>query len=90
VGPYRVPVVYLTSAFLWFFSVLLFRRISKLRGINCHEGFDPHRPYQQIASKTLGPERFRRGPFCCPKATCSEERNKSESLFQAKFLMQVV
>jgi len=47
VGPYRVPVVYLTSAFLWLFSVLLFRRISKLRGINYHEGFDPHRPYQK-------------------------------------------
>src|SRR5207249_1430117 len=34
VSPYRVPAVYLTSAFLRFFSVLLFRRISKLRSIN--------------------------------------------------------
>src|SRR5258708_10141142 len=37
---FRVPAVYLTSAFLWFFSVLLFRRINKLRSINPPEGFD--------------------------------------------------
>ena len=36
--------MYLTSAFLWFFSVLLFRRINKLRSINPPEGFDPQRP----------------------------------------------
>jgi len=42
VGPYRVPAVYLTSAFLRFFSVLLFRGISKLRSINPPEGFDSH------------------------------------------------
>ncbi len=41
-GPYRVPAVYLTSAFLRFFSVLLFRGISKLRSINPPEGFDSH------------------------------------------------
>ena len=34
--------MYLTSAFLWFFSVLVFCRISKLRSINQPEGFDPH------------------------------------------------
>src|SRR6266850_6007349 len=27
---FRVPAVYLTSAFLWFFSILLFRRINNL------------------------------------------------------------
>jgi len=42
VGPYRVPAVYLTSAFLWFFAVLLFRRINNLRRINPPEGFDSH------------------------------------------------
>jgi len=38
--PGRVPAVYLTSVFLWFFSVLLFRRVSKLCSINSPEGFD--------------------------------------------------
>ncbi len=38
----RVPAMYLTSAFLWFFSILPFRRISKLRSINPPEGFDSH------------------------------------------------
>jgi hypothetical protein len=38
----RVPGVYLTSAFSWFFSVLCFRRINKLRCISLPEGFDPH------------------------------------------------
>src|SRR6266436_2134750 len=28
---FRVPAVYLTSAFLWFFSILLFRRINNFR-----------------------------------------------------------
>jgi len=42
VGPYRVPAVYLTSAFLWFFAVLFFRRISKLHSINHPEGFESH------------------------------------------------
>src|SRR6266487_1584473 len=37
---FRVPAVYLTSAFLWFFSILLFRRINNLRRINPPEGFD--------------------------------------------------
>jgi len=39
---FRVPAVYLTSAFLWFFSILLFRRINNLRRINPPEGFDSH------------------------------------------------
>src|SRR5439155_20062117 len=39
---FRVPAVYLTSAFLWFFSALLFRRINNLRRINPPEGFDSH------------------------------------------------
>jgi hypothetical protein len=39
-NPARVPAVYLTSAFSWFLSVLLFPRISKLRSINLPEGFD--------------------------------------------------
>src|SRR6266853_5728046 len=39
---FRVPAVYLTSAFLWFFSILLFRRINNLRRINPLEGFDSH------------------------------------------------
>jgi hypothetical protein len=42
VGPYRVPAVYLTAAFLWFFSSLLFRRINNLRGISPPEEFDSH------------------------------------------------
>jgi hypothetical protein len=46
-GMVDVPAVYLTSAFLWFFSVLLFRRISKLRSINHREGFESH-PRLQI------------------------------------------
>src|SRR6266404_5444853 len=39
---FRVPAVYLTSAFLWFFSILLFRRINNLRRINPPEGFESH------------------------------------------------
>jgi hypothetical protein len=30
---FRVPAVYLTSAFLWFFSILLFRRINNFRSL---------------------------------------------------------
>ncbi len=48
---FRVPVVYLTSAFLWFFSVLVFRRISKLRSINHREGFDSHPGHQSFLLK---------------------------------------
>ena len=45
---FRVPAVYLTSASLWFFSILLFRGIvsSKLRSINPPEGFDSHPGHQ--------------------------------------------
>jgi len=43
---FRVPAVYLTSAFLWFFSILLFRRINNLRRINPPEGFDSHPGHQ--------------------------------------------
>src|SRR6266446_6016255 len=39
---FRVPAVYLTSAFLQFFSILLFRRINNLRRINPPKGFDSH------------------------------------------------
>ena len=38
----RVPTVYQTSVFLWFFSVLAFRRINKLRDISPHQEFDSH------------------------------------------------
>src|SRR6266436_1270143 len=38
---FRVPAVYLTSAFLWFFSILLFRRINNLRRINFPRGSTP-------------------------------------------------
>jgi len=38
--------VYLTSAFLQFFSILSFRRINKLRSINSPEGFDSHPGHQ--------------------------------------------
>jgi hypothetical protein len=37
---FRVPAAYLTSVFLSFFSVLVFRRISNLCGINPRRGFD--------------------------------------------------
>jgi hypothetical protein len=37
-----VPAVYLTSVFLWFFSVLVFHRISKLRRISPSWEFDSH------------------------------------------------
>lgn len=37
---FRVPTVYLGSGFLQVFSILSFRRISKLRSINRAEGFD--------------------------------------------------
>src|SRR6266446_10872616 len=43
---FRVPAVYLTSAFLWFFSILLFRRINNLRRINPPEEFDSHPGHQ--------------------------------------------
>lgn len=49
----RVPAMYLTPTFLWFFSVLLFRRISKLRSINQREGFESHPRLQLFFS-----------PFC--------------------------
>jgi len=41
---FRVPVVYLTSAFLWFFSILLFRGINNLTYVESipPEGFDSH------------------------------------------------
>src|SRR6266850_3986609 len=38
---FRVPAAYLTSAFLWFFSILLFRRINNLRRINPPRGSTP-------------------------------------------------
>lgn len=38
----RVPAVYQTALFLWFFSVLLFRRANKLRDISPHWEFDSH------------------------------------------------
>jgi|SRR6266481_2350715 len=47
---FRVPAVYLTSAFLWFFSILLFRRINNLRRINPPEGFDSHPGHQFLLS----------------------------------------
>src|SRR6266436_9295542 len=47
---FRVPVVYLTSAFLWFFSILLFRGINNLRRINHPEGFDSHPGHQFLLS----------------------------------------
>ena len=37
---FHVPAVYLGSAFLQFFSILSFCRISSLRSINPPEGFD--------------------------------------------------
>src|SRR5438132_10953495 len=48
---FRVPAVYLTWAFLWFFSILLFRRINNLRRINPPEGFDSHPGHQFPCSK---------------------------------------
>src|SRR6266705_3802200 len=45
---FRVPAVYLTSAFLWFFSILLFRGINNLRRINPPEGFDSHPGHQNL------------------------------------------
>src|SRR5439155_26613687 len=54
---FRVPVVYLTSAFLWFFSILLFRGINNLRRINPPEGFDSHPGHQCAFSNTETPER---------------------------------
>src|SRR3989442_4473924 len=50
---FRVPAVYLTSAFLWFFSILLFRRINNLRRINPPEGFDSHPGHQSMSKKKL-------------------------------------
>src|SRR5215472_17600595 len=38
----RVPAMYLTSGFLSFFSVLVFRGINKLRGISPRWEFDSH------------------------------------------------
>src|SRR6267378_7746318 len=48
---FRVPAVYLPSAFLWFFSILLFRRINNLRSINPPEGFDSHPGHQSFLLK---------------------------------------
>ena len=42
----RVPAVYLRSAFLQFFAVLLLRTINNLRSINPPQGFDSHPGYQ--------------------------------------------
>src|SRR5260370_40479927 len=44
----RVPAVYLASAFLWFFSVLSFRRISKYTVSMPPEGFDSNPGSPQI------------------------------------------
>ena len=40
---FRVPTVYLSSAFLSLFSVLVFHRINKLRSITFPEGSNPTR-----------------------------------------------
>src|SRR5207249_1527072 len=53
---FRVPAVYLTLAFLWFFSILLFRRINNLRRINAPEGFDSN-PVEILLSALDGPTR---------------------------------
>ena len=45
-----VPAAYLTSAFLRFSSVLVFRGINKLRGISPHWEFDSH-PGHHLHSK---------------------------------------
>lgn len=45
--------MYLTSAFLWFLSVLVFRRINKLRNINPYWEFDSH-PGARFLLETKG------------------------------------
>ena len=56
----RVPTVYLTSVFLWFFSVLVFRRISNLRDISPHWEFDSHPVRSGLPANTV-PRHVSRG-----------------------------
>ncbi|SRR6266566_2459467 len=75
---FRVPAVYLTSAFLWFFSILLFCRINNLRRINPPEGFDSHPGHRFACSKSKIVSEIPSGTIACRLAKLRDSENLSE------------